>query len=179
VIRPAWLAAAALGLALRLLFSLVYWTGQPLTRDEREYLSLARSLAAGQGFTYDAGNTTGPSDPFGRAPGYPAFLAAVGGGARIVEHVPAAVRWRSPSWARSACPLAGVLADRLAGARASTIAACIAAVYPPLVWIAAYAYSEALIWLLGLGRSGSSTAPRSGRLTGGAAGRQGSPASRS
>ena len=43
-----WIAAAALvGFALRLAFGLVYWTHQPLTRDEREYLSLARSLAAG------------------------------------------------------------------------------------------------------------------------------------
>ena len=50
-----WIAAAALvGFALRLAFGLVYWTDQPLTRDEREYLSLARSLAAGHGYVYDS-----------------------------------------------------------------------------------------------------------------------------
>jgi radical SAM protein with 4Fe4S-binding SPASM domain len=43
---PALFLIAVLGLALRLAFSLGYWTGQPLTRDEQEYLSLARSLAA-------------------------------------------------------------------------------------------------------------------------------------
>ena len=32
-----------------------------LTRDEREYLSLARSLAAGRGFVYDAEVLSGPS----------------------------------------------------------------------------------------------------------------------
>jgi hypothetical protein len=29
--------AAALGLLVRLAFALLYWTGQPLTRDELEY----------------------------------------------------------------------------------------------------------------------------------------------
>ena len=32
--RRALAAAALLGMALRLLFALGYWTGQPLTRDE-------------------------------------------------------------------------------------------------------------------------------------------------
>ena len=56
-----WIAAAALvGLALRLAFGLFYWTNQPLTRDEREYLSLARSLAAGRGYVYDSEVLRGP-----------------------------------------------------------------------------------------------------------------------
>ena len=46
-------APRLVGLALRLAFGLSYWNGQPLTRDELEYLSLARSLAAGHGFVYD------------------------------------------------------------------------------------------------------------------------------
>ena len=75
-----WIAAAALvGFALRLAFGLVYWTHQPLTRDEREYLSLARSLAAGRGYVYDSEVLNGPIEPFGRAPGYPVFLALTGG----------------------------------------------------------------------------------------------------
>jgi 4-amino-4-deoxy-L-arabinose transferase-like glycosyltransferase len=150
VIKPAFLAAAALGLALRLLFSLGYWIDQPLTRDEREYLSLARSLAAGRGFEYDAAIATGPTEPFGRAPGYPAFLALVGGGRGVVEHVPAAVKIAQSCVGAIGVMLAGVIAARLAGVTAGRVAAWIAAVYPPLVWIAAYAYSEALIWPVGL-----------------------------
>ena len=76
------LAAAAVGLCLRLGFSLVYWVDKPLTRDEREYLSLARSLAAGHGFVYDQHVLSGPDQPFGRAPGYPLFLALVAGAPR-------------------------------------------------------------------------------------------------
>src|SRR5262245_63923734 len=121
------LLPAAIGLTLRLAFSLGYWTDQPLTRDEREYLSLARSLAAGHGFTYDAAITTGPTEPFGRAPGYPAFLAAVGGGRSVVEHVPAAVKVAQSVVGTLGVLLAGVLAGRLAGPRAGTIAAFIAA----------------------------------------------------
>ena len=68
------------GVLRRLAFSLGYWNDKPLTRDEHEYLSLARSLAAGHGFVYDDVMRTGPIEPFGRAPGYPAFLAVVGGG---------------------------------------------------------------------------------------------------
>jgi 4-amino-4-deoxy-L-arabinose transferase-like glycosyltransferase len=43
-----------------------------------------------------------------------------------------------------------VLARRLAGERAGLAAALGAACYPPLVWIAAYAFSEAIFWPLGL-----------------------------
>jgi hypothetical protein len=42
--RSLLLAASALGLVVRLAFGLGYWSDQPLTRDEREYLSLARGL---------------------------------------------------------------------------------------------------------------------------------------
>ena len=45
------LAAAVLGLILRLAFGFFYWTDKPLTHDEREYLTLAQSLAEGRGFT--------------------------------------------------------------------------------------------------------------------------------
>ena len=143
-------AAAALGLALRLLFSLGYWTDRPLTRDEREYLSLARSLAAGRGVVYDAAITSGPTEPFGRAPGYPVFLAAVGGGHDVTDHVPASVKVAQSFVGAFGVVLAGIVAARLAGRTAGLTAAFIAAAYPPLVWIAAYAFSEALVWPLGL-----------------------------
>ena len=59
------LAAAAVALLVRLAFGLFYWTGKPLTHDEREYMVLAESLVDGRGFTYpdthDVG--TGQEDP--------------------------------------------------------------------------------------------------------------------
>jgi hypothetical protein len=147
-----WLAAAVvLGLALRLAFALGYWVGQPLTRDEREYLSLARSLAAGRGFVYDAAVLDSPIQPFGRSPGYPAFLAIVGGGSRVTTSVPAAVKVAQSVAGAVGVLFIGLIAGRVAGARAGVAAALVAAVYPPLVWLPAYAYSEALFWPVGLG----------------------------
>jgi hypothetical protein len=147
-----WLAAAVVaGLILRLAFALVYWVGQPLTRDEREYLSLARSLAAGRGFVYDAVVLDSPVQPFGRSPGYPAFLALVGGGGRVTTSVPAAVKIAQSVVGAIGVLLVGLIAGRVAGTRGGIAAAGIAAVYPPLVWLPAYAYSEALFWPVGLG----------------------------
>ena len=148
--RTALVAAAALGLGLRLAFGLMYWVDQPLTRDEREYLSLARGLASGRGFVYDADVLSGPQDPFGRAPGYPVFLALVGGGRSVTNAVPASVKIAQSVVGAGGVLLVGILAARLAGPRASAAAAFLAASYPPLVWVAGYAWSEAIAWPLGL-----------------------------
>ena len=146
-----WIAAAALvGFALRLAFGLVYWTHQPLTRDEREYLSLARSLAAGRGYVYDSDVLSGPVEPFGRAPGYPVFLALMGGGRDVVSAVPTSVKVAQSVVGAMGVLLVAALAGRLAGPRAAIAGAAIAAVYPPLVWVSAYAYSEAVFWPFGL-----------------------------
>jgi hypothetical protein len=146
-----WLAVAVVvGLALRLAFSLVYWVGQPLTRDEREYLSLARSLAAGRGFVYDAVVLDSPVQPFGRSPGYPAFLAIVGGGHSVTTSAPAAVKIAQSVVGALGVLFIGLIAGRVAGRRAGIAAAFLAAIYPPLVWLPSYAFSEALFWPLGL-----------------------------
>jgi len=142
--------AAAAGLLLRLAFGLVYWVGEPLTRDEREYLSLARSLAAGHGFTYDESLRAGPVEPFARAPGYPVFLALVGGGRTETSDVPLAVKIAQAIIGAGGVLFVGALSGRLAGSRGATAAAWIAACYPPLVAISARAFSEALYWPLGL-----------------------------
>ena len=144
------LVAASVGLAARLAFGLAYWTGEPLTRDEQEYLSLARSLVRGQGFTYDNVLTSSGVEPFGRAPGYPAFLAIVGGGAAPDPSVPVSVKVAQSIVGAIGVLMVGLIAHRLAGRRAAIFAAAGAAVYPPLVWIAGYALSEALFWPVGL-----------------------------
>ena len=142
--------AAVVGVIARLAFGFGYWTGEPLTRDEQEYLSLARSLTAGDGFVYDNVLTSAGVEPFGRAPGYPAFIALAGGGRSVATEVPVAIKFAQSIVGGLGVLMIGVLASRLAGRRASIAAASMAAVYPPLVWIAGYALSEALFWPIGL-----------------------------
>jgi 4-amino-4-deoxy-L-arabinose transferase-like glycosyltransferase len=144
------LAAALVGLIARLGFGLLYWVDKPLTHDEREYLALAQSVAAGRGFVYDASHDTGTAQQFGRAPVYPLFLAIVGAGRG--EHVaaPARVKVAQSIVGAIGVGLIGLLARRAAGLRAGVAAAAIAAVYPPLVWISAYVFSEALYSTLAL-----------------------------
>lgn len=136
------LAAAALGLVLRLAFALFYWTGEPLTHDEREYLALGRSIARGDGLRYpDDEPSPGTGQRFGRAPGYPAFLALLGI-REPVEHVPARVKIAQSIVGSCGIVLLAAIARRVGGDRAAIAAALVAAVYPPLVSMPAYALSE-------------------------------------
>src|SRR6187399_1933799 len=115
---PPWrrlFVIALLGVALRLGFGLLYWNEQVLTRDEQEYLSLARSLASGHGFVYDAAMQSGSFTPFGRAPGYPTFLALFGAGAKVVDHVPARVKIAQSIVGGFGVVLAGLIGLRLGG----------------------------------------------------------------
>lgn len=144
------LAAAVAGLVLRLAFGFLYWTGKPLTHDEREYLALAQSLREGRGLRYPPGHDTGTAQQFGRAPGYPAFLAAIGAGTPA-DASPARVKIAQSVLGAVAVWMIGMLAWRAAGPRAAAIAAGLAAIYPPLVWISAYVFSEGLYIPLALG----------------------------
>ena len=138
------------GLVLRLAFALVYWVGQPLTHDEREYLALARSVARGDGFTYPADEPSpGTGQQFGRAPGYPLFLAALGVSAPS-DHPPRRVRIAQACVGALGIWLMASIARRAAGDRAAIVAAAVAAVYPPLVFMPAYVLSETLYSTLAL-----------------------------
>jgi 4-amino-4-deoxy-L-arabinose transferase-like glycosyltransferase len=137
-------AAAIVGFALRLAFALGYWVDRPLTHDEQEYLQLAKNIREGRGLVYDP---PAPGEPeperFGRAPLYPAFLAGV------MAVSPPDPTLRNVRVAQCFIGAVGVwvialLARRAAGSRAAVIAAFIAAIYPPLVWICAFVLSEAL-----------------------------------
>jgi 4-amino-4-deoxy-L-arabinose transferase-like glycosyltransferase len=156
--------ALLLALALRLGFALGYWVDKPLTLDEQEYLLLAHNLSRGRGFSYvspDTGRVEGRH--VGRAPVYPAFLAALAltvpgsaiRGDRLPHSVPAEVKaaqallgcllvWLIARWARRA------VGGGPAGERAALAAALVAAAYPPLVWIGSYALSETLYAVLAL-----------------------------
>ncbi len=142
--RWAVVACVVAGLALRAGFALVYWTGQPLTHDEREYLALARSLARGEGYRYPADEPDpGTGQQFGRAPGYPAFLATFIVPV-AVDHVPRRVQLVQSAVGAAGVLLVALIAWRAAGPRAGVAAAAIGAVYPPLVWAPSYALSETL-----------------------------------
>lgn len=143
------LAAVIVGLAARLAFGLFYWVDKPLTHDEREYLALARSVAAGRGFTYDASHQTGTSQQFGRAPGYSLFIAAVGAAADV-ESAPTRLKIAQSVVGAAVVWLVALIAWRVAGPRAGVVAAAVAAIYPPLVWMCAYVLSETLYSLVAL-----------------------------
>ena len=146
-----WIAACVLfGLALRVAFALLYWVDQPLTHDEREYLALGRGVARGEGFRYPADEPSpGTAQQFGRAPGYPLFLAAL----RVtapVDHAPRRVQVAQACVGALGIWLIAAIAGRVAGPRAAVTAAAIAAVYPPLVWMPSYVLSETLYSTLAL-----------------------------
>jgi 4-amino-4-deoxy-L-arabinose transferase-like glycosyltransferase len=158
--RRLLLAAALLGFVLRAAFGLIYWQDRPLTHDEREYLALAANVIAGRGFAQDLPNEPHESDSdiqrFGRAPMYPLFLAPIAAfdgslrDGRMPPDVPDAVKVVQSIVGGFGVWLLGMIAWRVGGDRMGVIAAFIAAVYPPLVWICAYALSEALFATLAL-----------------------------
>lgn len=137
------LAAAAAGLALRVAFALGYWVDKPLTHDEREYLALATSVAEGRGFVYDASHQTGTAQQFGRAPGYPLFLAVIGATGEH-ESAPARVKIVQAFVGAASVWLIGIISLHAVGPRGGIAAATIAAAYPPMVWISSYVFSESL-----------------------------------
>ncbi len=151
------MAAAIVGLAARLAFGVLYWVDKPLTHDEREYLELARNLAAGHGLRYDALPPQPvdelPLQRFDRAPGYPVFLAAVtsfGTADESSRSTPTAIKLAQAVVGAIGVIVIGLLAARAGNPAAGALAAIGAALYPPLVWICAYALSEALYSVLAL-----------------------------
>jgi 4-amino-4-deoxy-L-arabinose transferase-like glycosyltransferase len=140
-----WIAAAAVvAIVLRAAFALGYWVGKPLTHDEREYLALARGLTEGRGFAYDPAEDVGTSARFGRAPGYPVFLASIGAGLERYESAPTRVKLAQACVGGITVFLIGLLTLRASGAKAAVTAAALAAVYPPLVWMPSYVFSETI-----------------------------------
>jgi hypothetical protein len=151
VARRLILIVAAFGFVLRLAFGIFYWVDKPLTHDEREYLALSQSLAAGDGFVYGSGHDTGTAQQFGRAPLYPLFLAAIGAGGQDYTSSPMRVKIAQSLVGAVGVWIIGMIAIRSAGAAGGVAAALIAACYPPLVWIPAYVLSETLYSTVALG----------------------------
>ena len=94
---------------------------------------------------------------FGRGPGYPVFLAPLTWldadlrAGRLPADVPAAVKIVQAILGAAAILVLAGLVRRVAGDRAGIAAAWIAALFPPLVWMPAYALSEQLASVAGAG----------------------------
>jgi hypothetical protein len=142
--------AIAVALIARLTFAFGYWIGKPLNNDEIEYLHLGRSLAAGQGYTYTpASGEHLDAAGYGRAPLYPFFISVAARVTSPATLVPALKIAQSVLGALAVWLIA-LVARRAAGPRSEAIAAWIAAVYPPLVWLPAFLFSESLYVVLAL-----------------------------
>jgi 4-amino-4-deoxy-L-arabinose transferase-like glycosyltransferase len=93
---------------------------------------------------------------FGRAPGYPFFLAPLTWldadlrAGRLPAHVPAAIKIVQAILGAAGILLLAALVRGVAGDRAGVAAAWIAALFPPLVWMPAYALSEQLYSVIAL-----------------------------
>jgi len=141
-------AALAAAFIVRVLFAFLYWVDKPLTHDELEYLSLARNLSEGHGFSYDTHEPAGNQpERFGRAPLYPFFLsmvARVTSGATLVP----AIKIAQAGLGAMTVLLVAFVARRAGGDRAAAWAAWIGALYPPLAWMSSYMLSETLYTVL-------------------------------
>jgi hypothetical protein len=142
--------AVAVALVARLAFAFGYWVGKPLNNDELEYLHLGRSVAAGQGFTYApvSGERVGAAG-YGRAPLYPLFISIMARATSPATLVPA-VKAAQCVLGALAVWLIAMIAKRAAGSRAQVAAGWIAALYPPLVWLPSFLFSESLYVVLAL-----------------------------
>ena len=138
------LVAAVAGFALRLAFGIGYWQQRPLTHDERETSPWRRAspLARDSVRTFAGGDCHCAAVRQGA--GYPLFLALIGAGRGDFEATPTRVKIAQSIVGAAGVWLIGWLAARAAGSRAGVAAAVVAAVYPPLVWICSYVFSEAL-----------------------------------
>jgi hypothetical protein len=107
-------------------------------------------VAAGRGFTYDASLEVGTGQQFGRAPGYPLFLAAIGAGGTQDLATPLRVKVAQSLLGAATVLVLGLLARRAGGPRAGAAASWLAAIYPPLVAVPSYVLSETVYSLVAL-----------------------------
>ncbi len=127
---------------LRLWFGLGYWANKPLTHDAKEYLELAQNFNEAGRFFYEESHTV-QIEHYGRAPGYPFWLAL------LLRLSP------SLSWIRLAeigvsllsCYLFFLLGREIFHVRAGLIAFVMSSFYLPLIWLIPVILSENL-WIL-------------------------------
>ncbi len=167
--RSVVIAAVIVGLFLRLLFAFGYWVGKPLTLDEQEYLMLASSVARGEGLAYPDTGVERQARHFERPPVFAVLLAAVlrltddplvtaprgpdgvpAGFPRSSSDVPVSLKIVQALAGAAVIALVAALASAAAGRAAGVAAALLAAVYPPMLWLSGYVFSEPLYSMLAL-----------------------------
>lgn len=142
-----WLLAIA-GVAFLARARMVMATRQlALSGDPFDYDRLGRLLAAGQGFGESVLSPSGGPTAF-RAPLYPLFL---GGVYEVTDGSMLAARLLQALLGAVAVVLLWFVSQRLFGRAAAFVAACVAAVFPPLVVTGAALMSEAIFVPIMLG----------------------------
>lgn len=147
--RWRWIVLALLGLALLLRVGVVFENrSEYVPRTDAEHFDLiARSIADGGAWGIPLPPAEGPSAV--RAPGYPAFLAAIyvvaGDGAFTAARLANAVL------GVAVVALVGLVASQLFGRRVALVALAIAAVHPALALVGSSMQLEPLLVTLSLG----------------------------
>jgi 4-amino-4-deoxy-L-arabinose transferase-like glycosyltransferase len=135
-----WVLLLAAGFLLRAGYAAHAYSGGITQFNNDEYETVARQLVSRGHYDFKPGVPTA-----GREPGFPFFIAAV----YLVSGVhPFAVLLGQCLLGAATCWLVGLLAKRLAGARAQLIAVALMAVYPYCVFYCAYFLRETLICFL-------------------------------
>lgn len=147
--RWRWIVLAVLGLALVLRVAVVFENRAdyvPLT-DAAHFDMIATSIANGDAWGIPLPPAEGPSAV--RAPGYPAFLAAV----YVVagDHAFSAARLANAGLGVIVVALIGLVASQLFGRRVAVVALAIAAVHPALALVGSSMQLEPLLVALCLG----------------------------
>lgn len=127
---------------LRLWFGLGYWANKPLTHDAKEYLELAENFNETGRFTYDPPQTE-QIEQYGRAPGYPFWLAML---LRISPSL-AWVRLAEIVVSLVSCYLFFLVGRELFQVRPGLIAFVASSFYLPLIWLVPVILSEN-VWIL-------------------------------
>ena len=128
-------------LLLRLWFAIGYWGNKPLTHDAKEYLELAKSINESGQFEL-AVRKTHKIESYGRAPGYPFWLA-------FLQRISPALAWIRLAEALLSLIstyLFFLIAREMFGVRAGIIAFVLSSFYIPLIVLAPVILSENL-WL--------------------------------
>jgi 4-amino-4-deoxy-L-arabinose transferase-like glycosyltransferase len=144
--RSQWTLVVVVALLVRLVVVLATPDFRP-NNDPLDYDRAAVSIAAGHGFPPTAYAAPGSASAL-RPPAYPVALAAT---FKVFGHSYSAARGVGALFGLLAVVLIGLLGQALWGRPVGFLAAWLAAVFPPLVWLNASLLSEALFLPLELG----------------------------
>ena len=142
---------SAIGLALRIAFGALYWVGKPLTHDEREYLDARERPDRRTRIRIRSATQRVRSSNSAALQAIPRFSRSSAPAARRTTHSPQRVKIAQAVCRRgNCCAHRADCAARRGAASPEQPLQRSAAVYPPLVWIPAYVFSESLYSVVAL-----------------------------